>query len=434
MRKNKKQRRIMFLLILILGITIGFALLSTTLYINGTAEIKSNTWNIHWDDTSVNVTQGSVSATEPSVSTTTSTKDTVSFDVEFEMPGDFYEFEIDAINEGSVDGALELSQNWITYKSNNVATTLPSYMDFKVTYDDGTTVPATGDVLTHGTSQTYKIRVEFKSNVEELPDNPQPITIEVTTPYVQHKVPAPNSFSTDSWETIANNPTSSKYQVGDTKEVEIDLDEDGTKESYTVRLENKTTPSACADSNYSQSACGFVVAFDDILTLHRMNRPEEYYGEDAVYGLYNKGGWEYSEMRTFVNHDLYDKFPSGLKKVITSTRVISGHGFEDPSNFNTTDKLYLLAPREVWGENPDGYDSAFDNTRQLDYYYNQGVTLSNYTAVVKKYNGNGAGYWLRTARSNKLIDWAFYYVSENGSHNYGYAHDTLGVSPAFRIG
>ena len=187
MKKNKKHRKIMLLVILLLGVTVGFALLSTTLFINGTANIKSNTWNIHWDDTSVNVTTGSVAAEEPEVSTTTSTKDTVSFDVEFEIPGDFYEFEIDAINEGSVDGALELGQNWITYKANGTETTLPSYMDFKVTYDDGTTVPSTGDVLAHGQSQTYKIRVEFKSGVEELPSNPQPITIEVNLPYVQHK-------------------------------------------------------------------------------------------------------------------------------------------------------------------------------------------------------------------------------------------------------
>ena len=39
MRKNKKQRRVMLLLILILSITIGFALLSTTLKINGSASI-----------------------------------------------------------------------------------------------------------------------------------------------------------------------------------------------------------------------------------------------------------------------------------------------------------------------------------------------------------------------------------------------------------
>ena len=193
MRKNKKQRRVMFLLILILSITIGFALLSTTLKINGSASIKSNTWNIHWDDSSIVVNPNSVEAEEPEVSTTTSAKDTVSFDVELEVPGDYFEFEIDAVNEGSVDGALDLAENWITYKVEDQETTLPEYMDFKVTYDDDTN-PTTGDVLKASESKTYKIRVEFKSSVEELPENPESLTIEVELPYVQHKEETSSSW------------------------------------------------------------------------------------------------------------------------------------------------------------------------------------------------------------------------------------------------
>jgi hypothetical protein len=156
--KNKKKRKVFLYLLVILGITVGFALLSTTLYINGTAGIKGNTWNIHWDDTSINVDSESVSANTPLVSTKTTSKDTVSFNVEFDMPGDYFEFEIDAINEGSVDAELELAQNWITYKIDNTEANLPSYLDFKVTYDDDT-IPTSGDVLKHETSQTYKIRV-----------------------------------------------------------------------------------------------------------------------------------------------------------------------------------------------------------------------------------------------------------------------------------
>ena len=106
--KNKKKNRVMFLLILILGITIGFALLSTTLKINGTAGIKSNTWDIHWDDSTIDVKRGSVTADIPVVSTATNQNDTVSFEVNLELPGDFYEFEIDAVNEGSIDGALSV--------------------------------------------------------------------------------------------------------------------------------------------------------------------------------------------------------------------------------------------------------------------------------------------------------------------------------------
>ena len=45
--KNRKKNRILLLLILLLAVTIGFALLSTTLKINGISGIKKNTWDIH---------------------------------------------------------------------------------------------------------------------------------------------------------------------------------------------------------------------------------------------------------------------------------------------------------------------------------------------------------------------------------------------------
>ena len=218
----------MLLLILILSITIGFALLSTTLKINGSASIKSNTWDIHWDDTSVNVNSGSVEADLPVVSKTTSDDDTVSFNVELDLPGDFYEFEIDAINEGSIDGALDLAENWITYKVEDQATTLPEYMDFKVTYDDDTN-PTTGDVLKASESKTYKVRVEFKSSVEELPENPEPITIEVELPYVQHKE------ETSSPWILPTGKTKDTLEVGD----EICLREDTTQCFNFIKYDNE---------------------------------------------------------------------------------------------------------------------------------------------------------------------------------------------------
>ena len=431
--KNKKKNRIMLLLILILGVTIGFALLSTTLFINGTASIKSNTWNIHWDDRSVNVTQGSVSATDPIVSTTTSTKDTVSFDVELELPGDYYEFEIDAINEGSIDGALELAENFITYKSNNVETTLPDYMDFKVVYDDDTN-PTTGDVLKASESKTYKIRVEFKSSVEELPEDPEPITIEVKLPYVQHKdaCASPVSFSTDSWETIACNVrkgNTSAYNIGDTKEITIN--NFGT---HTVRVANKSTPSECSTTGFSQTSCGFVVEFADIITNNIMN-PNNNSGNTDGDG--SKGGWEHCQVRGFLNHYLNDFLPSDLNEVIIDTTVISGHGFKDNTNFTTTDKLYLLSTKEVYGTEGTGnkieYDSAEIETRQLDYYKLKEVTTSNYSEAIKKNNGSNNYWWLRTAVSYGSS--TFFSISSSGNWSIDGSDTTFcGVSPAFRIG
>ena len=186
--KRKKQRKIYLYLLIVLGLTIGFALLSTTLFINGTASIKSNTWNIHWDESSIDVAQGSVSATTPEVTTTTSTDDTLSFEVQLDLPGDFYEFEIDAVNDGSIDGALDTMVTKI-YDSNDQELTgnnIPSYLLYSVTYDDDTT-PSDGDVLAHGQSQTYKIRVEFDEDWTEEIASDEVYQIKVTIPYVQYQ-------------------------------------------------------------------------------------------------------------------------------------------------------------------------------------------------------------------------------------------------------
>ena len=449
MHKNRKRLNKYFLLILLLGVTVGFALLSTTLKINGTAGIKSNTWNIHWDDTSINVTEGSITAEIPEVSTDESTKDTVSFDVELELPGDFYEFTVDAINEGTIDGELQLAQNWITYKSNDTATTLPEYMDFDVTYDDDTT-PTTGNILKATESKTYKIRVEYKSNVEELPENPQPITIEVNLPYVQHKsAPAvPLDFETSPWEDIIDayedDPTQFQQDMedGTTREVQLDLDNDGTAETTAhVRIANL---SKCSNGE-SASACGFVLEFVEVIDEHRMNPWDNNY-YPSTNGNASYGGWKYCEMKQYLNTTILNALPSDLQSAIITTPMISGHSNRESNNFTTNDdKLYLFGTREIWEEG-SGFaqyfgikvkDSAYDNERQLDYYRIKGVLAVPGTtvypeAVKKNLNGDAVQWALRTAEYDS--NYGFQIVATDGYYNTSINPNiAVGVSPAFRI-
>ena len=58
----KKKIKISILVLLILSITIGYAVLQSTLSINGTSTINNATWNIHWDNLSV--TTGSITGTK----------------------------------------------------------------------------------------------------------------------------------------------------------------------------------------------------------------------------------------------------------------------------------------------------------------------------------------------------------------------------------
>ena len=233
----------------------------------------------------------------------------------------------------------------------------------------------------------------------------------------------PKSFEDDSWITISHavkiNNTS-KYKVGDTKTVDM-----GSLGTHTLRIANMSTPNECNDSNFSQSACGFVVEFTDIIGTHMMNDTDT-----------NKGGWLNSQMKTFINNDIYNSLPQELKSVIITTKTVSGHGSNDTNNIiSPEDKLYLLAPKEIYSDWSDRYDKAKDKTRQLDYYKIKGVTTNkkDWNGAIKKDSaGSASSWWLRSANSYYYS--YFYYVGTDGGGYSYFAKYTDGVSPAFRIG
>ena len=231
------------------------------------------------------------------------------------------------------------------------------------------------------------------------------------------------SFANDPWATIANNVRNGlgyKYKVGDTKKVSIG----GT--NYTVRVANNTTPTECNDSNFSQTACGFVVEFADIVENRQMNSTNT-----------NVGGWKDSEMRTYANGVFFNKLPEDLRNVIKATKVVSGHGSTSrETNFTSTDKIYLLSAHEVWKDGTSNQvssrDTAYNQTRQLDYYKNLGVTTDSYSGAIKKYNNSNSSWWLRGASSSSYYN--FLSVDRRGDWSSDGADATSGFAPAFRIG
>ena len=233
----------------------------------------------------------------------------------------------------------------------------------------------------------------------------------------------PVSFATDSWETIVTAVQENnigKYNVGNTKTIDM-----GTYGTHTLRIANTSTPSECSTSGFSQTACGFVLEFADIITTHKMNDTNT-----------NVGGWPATTMRTFVNNDIYNAIPSEIKNAIIDTTVVSGHGSTSgETNFTSTDKLYLLSTAEVWAQgssNTISTDTARDNTRQLDYYKNLGTSTSNYSGAIKKNGTSASSWWLRTAYSNTAF--TFLFVSNSGGWSANNATIASGVAPAFRLG
>ena len=416
------------LIILVLGLGIGYAYINSDLNINGTAQVNSANWDVHWAN--IQVSTGSVSASSPTISNQT----TVNYSVTLNTPGDYYELTVDAVNGGSIDAMIDT----IDSKLNGATiTTLPDYLNYTVTYSDGVPLEANHQLL-HNTTEKYKVRIEYRTDIElnQLPTTNQSLTLQFTVTYRQatdDAITLDHSFSGHSWETIIANVRSGNtdnYNVGDTKTVDM-----GSLGTHTLRIANMSTPAECSTAGFSQSACGFVLEFADIITEHIMNPYDE---NVTTSGNGNIGGWPASEMRTYVNGDIYNALPSELKSGIINTTVVSGHGSTSgETNFTSTDKLYLLSMHEVWEKagtsGIDSYDTAWNQTRQLDYYSSQNVTTSNYSGAIKQYNGSNSSWWLRSARSNN-VDY-FCYVSTTGNWVYSNGSDNIyGVSPAFRIG
>ena len=232
----------------------------------------------------------------------------------------------------------------------------------------------------------------------------------------------PTQFEKDNWSTIVSNVKSGNinaYNVGDIKNVDL-----GTYGIHTLRIANKSTPSECSTAGFSQTACGFVLEFEDIITTHNMNDTQT-----------NVGGWPSTSMRSFVNNDIYNAIPNEIKNAIIDTTVVSGHGKSDTENFTSTDKLYLLAPKEIysdWSTYQSANDTAKDLTRTLDYYKNLGTSTSNRSGVKKK-NGTSADYWWFRAASSNTLE-GFYTVASTGTYSNDVAVYTHGVAPAFRLG
>lgn len=165
-KRNGQLAVILVLAVAILFMSVGFAAYSTTLNINGTATVKANKWSVHFVDTSYAETTGSVAATNHTISDTSAT-----YTVTLTKPGDFYEFSIDVINDGSFDAVLKS----ITMSTLSAAEA--KYLTYTLTYD-GTAYTASQSGLslslpyaTGSNTKTVKVRVSYvqPENSADLP-------------------------------------------------------------------------------------------------------------------------------------------------------------------------------------------------------------------------------------------------------------------------
>ena len=167
MKRRRKKNLLFLFMLLLLFISMGYALISTQLIINGETVISRNVWSVYWDNPVVN--EDSISQTLPVLSAETGkTQNTIAtWEVILDKPGDFYEFTIDAVNNGTIDAMISGINSTIT-DSNDDPVELPEYIKYSFTYDDGTSI-ANNHLLAKAsgkpTTEKYKVKVYYDETV-----------------------------------------------------------------------------------------------------------------------------------------------------------------------------------------------------------------------------------------------------------------------------
>ena len=460
MKKNIKTKthnlyKIVFLFVVFLGI--GYAFLEANLNINGDVTVEAPELNVYissvtqYDGYTYDIGTSSIVGNEKHEYDLTATIPIAHSMEEVDNYDDYGHADtLTIVNKGSKDAYI-------------------SDIDLKVYDSNGNLVNINRDINTYGdlgitiqyrdayskVSQERRIPAGSSIEISAFTDiilDPNTTDNEVTYTYKFTFDVEEDLFSKDSWSTIISNVQNGTipdyYKVGAIKPItlNIDLDKDGTPEerTYDLRIANISTPAECSTQGFSQTACGFVLEFVKGITPHVVNSSTSGSGN----GIGNRGGWEYSEIRSFVNGDIYNLIPSELKDGIIETRVVSGHGSLDANNFTTQDYLYLPSPKEVWNADTS-VDTAANNTRQFDYYASKGVVVDQtqkdgalgpvtykktgyissdpYTSVSPE-----GSWWTRTAKAGSINDFNSSFAGDLNYSNvswWGYA-----VSPAFRIG
>ena len=171
----KNRKNIVFIVIaLLLIIGVGYAFVTENLKINGSSGIKSGSWVIYFDKVA---NESGVVSTNTEI---THNKTQVDFNISLEKPGDYYEFDVDTVNDGTIDAMID------SIEFGDIDDDLKNVITFDVTYKDGTRIKKC-DILPKKSRKTITIKVNYKDNIDEsqIIETEQSLNLTFTINYLQ---------------------------------------------------------------------------------------------------------------------------------------------------------------------------------------------------------------------------------------------------------
>jgi len=203
-----------------------------------------------------------------------------------------------------------------------------------------------------------------------------------------------------------------KYQIGGRMIVPINLSDGAVYADIEIIAYNHDN---LADDSGKSPLTFFCSDLPQI--LHRMN-------EDSS----NEGGYEASEMREFVNGELFSALPVNLQSIIKPVYKISDGGSSNKILITTTDNCWIASYDEV------GLTSGSNNLSGQGELY--ASIFSSDKETRKKYitdDTAAGGWWLRSSYYSQNSDSMFWRVTNSGGSYSDIAFNSFYVAFGFCI-
>ena len=181
----EKERSVKLLIIsilfmLIAGLTVAFAVLSSSLNINGTAYLDAAKWGIRFENLSEPVKVGTATTTGTAKIEETKAAEITDMNVNLSIPGDKVVYTVDLVNKGTINAKIDNIEKTVLTQEQQ------RYLTFKVTNQNGYEIKQ-GDILEKGETKKITITIEFIKDLtkEDLPKQTSTISLSYKLNFVQ---------------------------------------------------------------------------------------------------------------------------------------------------------------------------------------------------------------------------------------------------------
>ena len=352
----EKERRtkalvVVVLLVVIAGLTVAFAALSTTLNINGTAYLDAAKWGIKFENLSSPTKIGSAITTGTAKIEETKAAEITDMNVSLSIPGDKIVYTVDLVNKGTINAKIDNIEKTVLTQEQQ------RYLTFKVTDKDGREV-SEGDILSAGETRNLTITIEFIKDLtkEDLPKQTSTISLSYKLNFVQtdEKVTSAGQGVQQACTSFDKKDT---YNVGDV--IALCNTSTNKSEDFYVISDNGTTVTTLAKYNL---LVGNTVLwnddFSDVASVTPIPTSEEGYGlQNSVAGY-----MEFDSEGNPLNHTIKGTiaFADGeeskkMNNCSSSFGCYYGYWTDDTSNHNLLSKYGNSYPTDVFDSNSNLY-------------------------------------------------------------------------------